>query len=148
MEMPLEVYQELKASLIKHEGYKRELYKDVRGKWTIGVGYNIEDRGLKDSVVNELFTEDMDFFYHFLSQFPWFLKINSDRQVVLCDMAYNLGAKDFLEFHSMIEALERQDYDAAADAMLGSEWAKQLKQRATDLAEGMRTGKYGTTGKF
>jgi lysozyme len=55
-------------------------------------------------------------------------------------MAFNLGLPRLLTFHDMIAALGRQDYGAAADAMLASRWAVQVGDRARRLAQMMRTG--------
>ena len=40
----------------------------------------------------------------------------------------------------MWSAIHRKDYDRAADEMLDSRWAKQVKSRATRLSDIMRTG--------
>jgi len=42
----------------------------------------------------------------------------------------------------MHEALKAQNYATAAAEMLDSRWAKQVKGRAKELAEQMRTGKW------
>ena len=40
----------------------------------------------------------------------------------------------------MWAAIHRRDYNAAADEMLDSKWAEQVKGRATRLSNIMRTG--------
>lgn len=60
-------------------------------------------------------------------------------------MAFNLGVgvpggkKGLLGFKNTLGMIERGEY-AAADGMLRSLWAKQVKGRAIRLANTMRTG--------
>lgn len=126
--------------LIDHEGWKKFLYQDSVGKWTIGVGYNIQDRGLPDNFINLMLNNDIEFFYNELyNRYFWFKELNEARQLALVDMAF-MGLKRFAEFARMISALRLHNYDIAADEMLNSKWAKQVGQRAYDLAKIMRTG--------
>ena len=60
--------------------------------------------------------------------------------MVLIDMVYNLGHGKFTKFVKMREALRHGDYELAAVEMLDSKWATQVKGRATELADMMRTG--------
>ena len=43
-------------------------------------------------------------------------------------------------FKNMWSAIHRKDYERAADEMLDSRWAEQVKGRATRLSDIMRTG--------
>lgn len=139
--MTPEMSVKLRRSLIAHEGYSNHLYTDSVGKQTIGIGYNITDRGLPDDVINSQYQQDVSYFYQQLSTFTWFHNLNIDRQIVLVDMCF-MGFKKFLSFKKMIQAIERGDYETAADEMLDSKWSEQVKSRAHDLAEGIRTGIY------
>lgn len=134
-------FQKLKRSLIKHEGYEKFIYTDTKGKLTGGIGYNFTDRGLSDDWINKQFQEDADYFYNQLMQYQWFQRLNSDRKIVLIDMAF-MGLKKFLEFKKMIAALQNDDYASAAKEMLNSKWASDVGQRAKDLANGMLRGSY------
>lgn len=139
--MTPEIRFKLKEMLIKHEGYCKYPYTDSVGKITVGVGYNLSDRGLPDRYINELLNDDMDFFYQKLSgTFPWFNCLNDPRKIVLLNMCYNLGWKGFLSFQLMIGALSVKDYEIAACEMLDSKWAKQVGQRAIELAYIMEEG--------
>lgn len=132
----------LRQSLIAHEEYAKFPYVDSVGKITIGIGYNLSDRGITDEWINHQFEEDVNYFYEALSQdFPWFRELNIDRQIVLIDMAF-MGYKNFLTFRKMLTALRVHDYYAASMEMLNSKWAQQVKGRATQLAHAMMTGEY------
>jgi lysozyme len=131
----------LRKSLIAHEGLEHYPYVDSMGKITIGIGYNLSARGIDIEWINKQFNEDVSYFYKQLCEFPWYHLLNEDRQIVLIDMAF-MGWKRFLEFETMLKALEKRDYDRAAREMLESRWASEVGDRAKQLAEGMRTGVY------
>lgn len=133
--------QKLRKSLIKHEGYEKHLYTDSLGNTTIGIGFNIGERGLSDAQIDTQYLSDVVYFYTQLSTFDWFQQLTPDRQIVLIDMAF-MGWKKFLTFDKMISAIEQANYEDAAEEMLNSEWAKQVGNRAEELARGMLTGIY------
>ncbi len=139
--MTQEMIAKLKQSLIAHEDYEKFPYVDSVGKITIGIGYNLTDRGLTDEWINNQFIEDVNYFYAQLSTFPWFEQLTLDRQIVLIDMAF-MGWKKFLTFNKMLNALSIGDYHQASVEMLNSRWAQQVKGRAIQLANAMMTGEY------
>ena len=63
-----------------------------------------------------------------------------DRQNVLMDMCFNLGTAGLLKFKAMLAAVEARDFDRAADEMLNSAWARQVRGRAQMLPAMMKTG--------
>ena len=75
-----------------------------------------------------------------LKTFTWFDQLDDIRAKVVVDMRFNLGAAGFRKFRKMIAALERDDYDTAADEMVDSAWYHQVGTRARRLVEMMRTG--------
>lgn len=133
------MFSKLKQLLILHEGKENYPYTDTVGKITIGVGYNLTDRGLPDSWIEQQCSEDINYFYLQLSIFPWFQQLNESRQICLVDMCF-MGFKKFLSFKKMLSALENHDYIHAAFEMLDSKWAMQVGKRAEKLANIMRTG--------
>jgi len=139
--MTPEMQGKLKRSLVEHEKICKFPYVDTVGKITIGIGYNLTDRGMSDDWISSQYQQDVDYFYHQLFNFPWFQHLTPDRQIVLIDMCF-MGWKKFLEFNKMFLAIEQGDYQQAAFEMLNSEWAKEVKGRAASLAQGMLTGVY------
>lgn len=139
--MTPEMLAKLRRSLIQHEGLEKFPYVDTVGKVTIGIGYNLTDRGISDEWINNQYNQDVDYFYQQLSTFPWYSQLTSDRQIVLIDMCF-MGWKKFLEFNKMIDAISQGDFKKAAFEMLNSEWAQQVNGRAASLAQGMLTGVY------
>jgi lysozyme len=140
--MTPEMSAKLKRSLVLHEGRANHPYVCTAGKITIGIGYNLTDRGLPDEWIDKQYLDDVDYFYSQLSTiFTWFPKLNQDRQIVLVDMCF-MGFKKFCEFVDMIAALENHDYERGANEMLDSAWAKEVGVRAAVLATAMRKGIY------
>ncbi len=132
--------QRLKALLARHEGLRLRAYVDTVGKVTIGYGRNLTDVGISATTADDLLDEDIARTFNALAdQFGWFGSLDAVRQRALIDMAF-MGPAKLLEFRDMIAALARGNYDAAAAAMLDSLWARQVKGRATELAEMIRTG--------
>ncbi len=133
--------QKLKNLLTQHESYKQFVYADTKGHLTIGIGRNLSDRGISNTEAFTLLEDDIQYFHgkltHFLKFYP---KLTENRQIALVDMAFNLGIQGFLNFKQMILALEALDFERAAKEMLDSKWAEQVGERATLLAEIIRTG--------
>lgn len=130
----------LRTILIKHESYRELPYPDTRGFLTIGIGRNLSTRGVLPTEIDMMFDHDVDHFFNFLSErFDWFNKLNEARQCALVDMCF-MGTKAFLEFKKMIAALERQDFECAAQEIINSHYETEVHQRAHDIAEIIRTG--------
>ena len=137
------------TELIKQqEGLRHFVYKCSEGRYTIGYGRNVDVAGGKGVSIEEaeyLLANDLKAIQsHLVNALPVYLELNDARRAVITSMAYNLGVKGLLKFKKMISALARQDYETAADEMLDSRWAKQVKQRAADLAQMMSVGLYLT----
>jgi lysozyme len=62
-------------------------------------------------------------------------------QMALINMNFNLGIHKLEQFVGMINALREKNYTLAAQEALNSLWAKQVHQRATDIALMIREGK-------
>jgi lysozyme len=131
----------MRAQLIRHEGMRLRPYRDTVGKMTIGVGRNLDDRGITEAEALFLLDNDIDIAITELqARFPWFDELSEIRQRVLIDMAFNLGITKLLGFKRTLAAIKRGDYVAAAAGMMASKWATQVKRRAHRLAAMMREG--------
>lgn len=122
------------------EGKRYRLYDDktgveftgqaVLGKLTIGIGYNIQDRGIPESIVAALFDITFKEAVEICQgTFPKWREISDDRQTVLISLAFNLGAGRFAGFKDLIAAVNRQDWPAAAAELLDSKAARDLPKR-------------------
>lgn len=134
-----------KANLAKQltldEGKKNKPYKDTVNKTTIGVGRNLDDVGLSDDEIQHLLENDIDRVIGDLDvALPWWSALSEERQQVIANMCFNLGITRLLAFKNTLDAMEEGRYDAAANGMMASLWARQVGARAIRLADRMRKG--------
>lgn len=131
----------LRAQLKRQEGVRLKPYKCPAGKLTIGCGRNLDDRGITLEEAETLLDHDINGVLAECSRtFGFWLTLDTVRQAVLLNMAFNIGLPALLAFRKMLAAIERQDYAAAADEMETSQWAAQVPRRAVVLAAQMRSG--------
>ena len=127
--------------IILHEGLELTPYKCTAGYLTIGVGRNLDDRGITEDEARFLCENDIEIVERELvRKFPFVVGLSEVRIRVLLDMAFNLGIPRLSAFSNMWGALEDGDYKKAAMEMLDSRWASQVKRRAYKLAQMMETG--------
>lgn len=155
----------LKAMLIRHEGQVRRgnmhvPYDDktgarfdqgdtLIGKLTIGIGHNISDVGITDEQAMILLTDDLDMVRCELDQtLPWWRRMDEVRRAVIISLGFNLGVltplnkAKLLSFKTTLGLIEDGKYAEAADRLLTLPWAKQVGQRAIELTDMLRTGKW------
>ena len=132
----------LRKQLIRHESYERKPYRDSEGIITIGVGWNLEEHGLPDDMIDRLLDMSITSAELTLGALlpGWETKLNNTRQIVLLDMAFNLGQHRLGGFKKMWAAVKAQDWEEAANQMMDSKWAGQVGVRASQLAGAMRLG--------
>lgn len=149
------------AELRRDEGERLRAYRDSVGKWTIGVGRNLDDVGIRPdeeahlgidtraAMANGitadqsayLLDRDLDHVDAALDKhLPWWRRLDPVRQRVLVNMAFNMGIMGLLGFRNTLRMIEAGSYDLAASNMMASLWARQVKARASRLAVMMRTG--------
>lgn len=139
--MTPESRQKLRGLLTAHEGCKLFPYTDTTGNLSIGIGRCLTTRGISNTEAFYLLDDDISYFYGKLLHYcDFFVKLNENRQLALIDMCFNIGLQGFLNFTKMISALERGDYEEASNEMINSKWAEQVGERATCLANIIRTG--------
>ena len=130
-----------KAQLIRHEGCRLKPYEDTVGKTTIGIGRNLSDVGISQAEADLLFENDVKRAVgdcrKLVNNFD---TLSENRKAVIVNMMFNLGYRKFAEFRNTIAAIESFRYEEAADEMLDSTWARQVKGRAVELADLMRAG--------
>ncbi len=137
-------YEDLKDLLTKHEGRRRKPYDDknpnkpipVEGKITIGIGHNLTDRGISESVIDKIYDEDIEEVRANLYYvFPNFDTFTDRRRMALYNLMFNLGLARFRGFKKMIFAIQWHNWDVAASELLDSKYATQVGQRAVELAK-------------
>ncbi len=119
------VLQMAKQLLSGHEGRRKKVYKCPAGKWTIAVGRNLEDTGLRESGIDFMLDNDVrDAYIDLRRMFSAFDDWLVERQAALIDMYVQLGYYRFRSFQNMIVALYDEDWDMVALEALDSKWAR------------------------
>lgn len=148
------VQERIVPQLERHEGVKLTSYLCPAGKVTIGVGHNLEARPVPgipcevghtitpDQARRLLIRDLVDFDRALNDALPWVSSLDDARYGVLLNMAFNLGVQGLRGFRRMLAAVRSGRYSVAASEMLDSVWARQVKGRARELAQQMRTGEW------
>lgn len=134
----------LRQMVKQDEGLRLKPYTDTVGRLSIGYGRNLTDVGISQEEADLLLDHDLDVAIRGL------MRVHSDvlaldpvRQIVLANMAFNLGVPALGHFAQMWAAIGRGNWTEASAAMLDSTWARQVGKRATRLAAAMKSGVLG-----
>lgn len=134
------------SRLQQHEGWSSTAYLDSQGYLTIGYGRLIDKKangGISRDEGLFMLNNDINAKSKELEQaISWVVYLDDVRQAVLLEMAFNLGITGLLKFQKMLMAVSLGQWDVAAAEMLDSKWATQVKGRAVELSNMMKTGKY------
>ena len=154
---------ELLDQLVLHEGLELLPYKDSLGIDTIGIGRNLEHRGLSEEELAHLGKDISDICEwgitkeqaYYLAEndikiveeevckaHPCVVELDEIRQRVIIDMAFNMGVPRLNKFVKMWKAIDEQDFAEAKVQMLDSRWANQVGNRAVRLSNAMETGEW------
>ena len=150
--------------LIEHEGLVLTVYQDTLGIDTIGIGRNLKDRGISKEELDYLDIPNMEVIYeHGISEADArYLALNDIaivenelcrvhscvedldgvRQLILMDMAFNMGVPRLCKFKKMWNAVHEQNFEAASLEMMDSKWARQVGGRAKKLSDAMKIGEF------
>ena len=127
--------------LVDHEGLELLPYEDSLGIITIGVGRNLEERGISEDEAFYLLGNDIEIIWdELIKQHPIVEDLDDQRQMILLDMAFNMGVPRLGKFKKMWAAIEDGDMIEASKQALDSRWADQVGRRAERLAERLTSG--------
>jgi lysozyme len=135
------------------EGCKLTAYKDSRGIWTIGWGYNLESHGYsRDECEGLTWTQEQadaalaDEIQGVMAEldrrWPKWRDLDEVRQAAIVSSVYQLGAPGASKFFATIHAIQSRDWDTAATQILASRWGKQTPNRVQRNAEMIRSGRW------
>ena len=135
----------LEKMLVEHEGLSLELYRDTASppRWTIGVGRNLSDVGLRDETeALFLLGRDLDAIRAELDHaWPVWRELDKVRADGVLSMAFNLGVSGLMRFVKTRRLIEERSWDLASIEMLRSRWAEQIGGRALELSTMLSTGR-------
>ncbi len=132
----------LRERLIRHEGLRLRIYRDIRGIISIGVGRNLQDRGISEEEAFHMLDNDIQWVMEQVDKaLPWSVDLDELRREVLYEMAFQMGLNGLLGFKNTLVAIKDGKYDIAAQGMLNSQWHHQTPERCEELAKIIETGK-------
>ncbi|MCE9585719.1 glycoside hydrolase family protein, partial [Candidatus Uhrbacteria bacterium] len=141
------------AYTVANEGFRNKPYIDSRGFLTVGVGHKLSgpndplNRELSDQEIKDLYAQDYSKHANEARASASRHGVNFDslspnRQAVLVDMAFNMGAAQgggLDDFKLMWEGIKNNNYNQASAEILSSEYAGQVPGRARGNADIMKT---------
>lgn len=123
--------------LIKDEGLRLKPYLDSVGKLTIGIGRNLDDKGIsKDEAYYFCRNDIKDAEADARALFPEYDTYSEEQRLALLNMSFNMGRKTLGGFRNTIRLIKNKLWHQAKANALLSKWANQVKGRAkrvTDL---------------
>lgn len=150
--------------LIAHEGMVLKVYQDTLGIDTVGIGRNLKDRGISKEELEYMDIPNMQVVYEYgiTEADARYLALNdiaivenelcrvhtcvedldAVRQLVLMDMAFNMGVPRLCKFAKMWNAIHEKNFNAASVEMMDSKWARQVGSRAKKLSDAMKDGEF------
>ncbi|NKB22023.1 MAG: glycoside hydrolase family protein [Alphaproteobacteria bacterium] len=156
----------LKFCVERNEARRHRAYFDSENIPTVGIGFNLKRRDARDKIeafgldydqvcnqqleltdeqIDSLLVADLATAIDDASDlFTNFDDLNTARQIILVDMAFNLGKNRLSGFRKMIAAVAAEDWNEAANQMMDSRWYRQVKSRGERNVEVMRTGELVT----
>ncbi len=154
---------DLLDQLVLHEGLELLPYKDSLGIETIGIGRNLEHRGLSEVELAHIgkdisdicewgITKEQAYYLaendikiveeEVCKEHPCVIELDEIRQRVIIDMAFNMGVPRLNKFVKMWKAIHEENFAEAKIQMLDSRWANQVGNRAVRLSNAMETGEW------
>ena len=136
--------------MVENEGYRPEVYRDTKGKPTVGVGLNLTEpmnrqflkeegislqevlsgKPLSDTQIKKLYNRSLTQAFKDAQEYdPGFARRPEPVKKALVDMSFNLGLTKLQKFEKMKEGLDANDYSKVAREMVDSDWYKDVKSR-------------------
>lgn len=131
--------------IAENEGFCESVYKDTMGFDTIGYGFKLCKPTFTDNKVQEykngqcmkrdtadsiLRTLVNNYFVRLKVNFSWFNGLPLSAQIVMLDLAYNLGISGLKKHQKFLSFMENLEFKEASEELLDSKYAKQVPNRA------------------
>ena len=140
-------YAKLKDRLKKAEGFRGHAYDDKTGERikatgavTIGYGRNLDANPISEFEAEIMLDKDIGRAVEQCKQLPFFAGLDEVRSRAVVEMVFNLGIEGFKTFKNTIAAIDAKAWPLASHEMRESKWARQVGERAQELADMMLTG--------
>ena len=114
-------------------------YPDSEGITTIGIGHNLEAKGVAADIAQRWFMEDIaDALDAVRHNFSCYDQLSRPRQLVLISMGFQFGHHKLGKWIRFISAVHLGRWDDAADELMDSDAGRKLPTRFKKLAKMMR----------
>jgi lysozyme len=131
--------ESIKTTLTKHEGLRLHMYQDSVGIWTIGVGHNLEDKGISERVAALMLEDDIeDAITDLERNISFFGELPAAAQEALVNLCFNMGIPRLMQFKKTLAFLKECKWEKAANELLDSRYASQVGYRAVEVAQMIR----------
>jgi lysozyme len=135
----MDIYEQLR----RDEGFRTHPYTDTKGKLTIGIGRNLNAKGLTEEEIYHLLDNDLrEIEQELRARLPWYQALNDARQGVVKNMTFNMGIVGLEKFPRMLQAMAQGEIETVCEEMRDSLWAKEVGDRAVRLEQQWRTGEW------
>lgn len=133
----------LQQRIMRHEGFTEYPKPDAKGMDVVGYGHDITiidanstyANGISQESALTLLEADIDIATRLANgALPWLHLIDELRQGIIVELVFQLGIQGMLQFKQMLQAIQSDDWEAAANAMIDSEWHSQTPARCEELA--------------
>jgi len=120
----------LTGDLTLDEGYRHELYRDTKGKLTIGIGRNLTDVGLsRDEAAYLLHNDIMNAISDLDAQGKWWRDLPEPQARAMVNLCFNMGMAKLLTFVTFLDLMSDGKYDEAAADLMTTAWYREVGQR-------------------
>ena len=121
----------------QEEGFRSQPYLDTRGIPTFGYGFTYITKEEANAIISDRVYQIQK---ELLLMYDWYDPLSTNRKMILVSMVYQLGLTGFSKFKNMISAIEKGDFEIAANEMLDSKWYDQTPNRCRRASMIMRKG--------
>lgn len=138
--MTPESRQQLKNLLVNQVKYEQFPHTSPAGDLLIGFSRDLVSRGILLAEALQLLDNDISYYHQRFSHLLHFFdEMTEPRQIALIALCIPEGIKWILNFSEFMLELESMNYERAASVLLKSEWADNNPDRASCIANIVRS---------
>ena len=135
--------ENLHEQLIRDEGLVLTPYRDSRGFLTVGVGHNLDAKGLSKRAALVILDDDInDAKQGLMAKWPWMRDLSPARLGAMVNLAFNMGVGGLNGFKKFLAAAQAGQWEQAALELLDSQYAKQVGERSERVARQLREDRW------
>lgn len=133
--------ERLKKTLTKHEACVLMPYECSSGCLTIGIGRNLDDKGISQKVADIMLEEDIqDATADLEKNIEGFRELPITVQEALVNMCFNMGISRLMQFKKTLALIQEGKFVKAGNEALNSKWASQVGYRSVEVAALIKEG--------